>query len=443
MALTAAKGTKLKKADPKEHTTDTKSEKHRSTRRFNGKCNYCHKLGHKKADCFSLKKMENTSKSKEDKIHEEKKQGVTFVCNSGEANLVVDQQDWIADSGASYHMAHDRNAFWSLEEINTEETIGLADNRRLSIKGIGQVKIKTWVNDQWESAIISNVRWIPELGKNLFSFKAVTNHNCKIVTSKHQVEVIRDGRVCATGVWDANLYKMKFKMVWPAQANMTQRISLKLLHEKMGHANVDTLRKMIKNKAVDGIELSEETSFLCEACQYGKQTRRTFKSAIPKETAPGEVVHTDVCGPIEETALNGAKYFMIMKDDATEFRTVATLRNKEEVAHRLMEYCNMIKTKFGSEVKIVKSDNGREYVNGFLHEQFKKRGIIHETTAPHNPEQNGKAEKEIRTLTESARSMLFARNVPKYLWNKAVLTATQVLNRVTTAKGGNKTPYEL
>lgn len=91
MALTAAKGTKFKKANPKEHTTDTKSEKHRSTRRFNGKCNYCHKLGHKKADCFSLKKMENTSKSKEDR--EEKKQGVTFVCNSGEANLVVDQQD--------------------------------------------------------------------------------------------------------------------------------------------------------------------------------------------------------------------------------------------------------------------------------------------------------------------------------------------------------------
>lgn len=122
------------------------------------------------------------------------------MCNSGEANLVVGQQDWIADNEASYHMAHDRNAFWSLEEINTEETIGLADNRKLSTKGIGQVKIKTWINGKWESATISNVRWIPELGKNLFSFKAVTNHNCKVVTSKHQVEVIRDGRVCAMGV---------------------------------------------------------------------------------------------------------------------------------------------------------------------------------------------------------------------------------------------------
>jgi len=76
-------------------------------------------------------------------------------------------------------------------------------------------------------------------------------------------------------------------------------------------------------------------------------------------------------------------------------------------------------------------------------EQFKKRGIVHKTTAPHNPEQNGKAEREIRTLMESARSMMFARKVPKYLWNEAVLTAAQVLNRVATVKGVDKSLFEL
>lgn len=102
----------------------------------------------------------------------------------------------------------------------------------------------------------------------------------------------------------------------------------------------------------------------------------------------------------------------------------------------------MVKTKFGSEIKVIKSDNGREYINEFLIRQFKKRGIVHETTAPHNPKQNGKAKREIRTLIESARSMMFARKVPKFLWAEAVMAA-QVLNRVTTAKGGNVTPFEL
>lgn len=37
----------------------------------------------------------------------------------------------------------------------------------------------------------------------------------------------------------------------------------------------------------------------------------------------------------------------------------------------------------------------------------------HEITAPHNPEQNGKVEREweIRTLLESARSMIFVRKL--------------------------------
>lgn len=176
----------------------------------------------------------------------------------------------------------------------------------------------------------------------------------------------------------------------------------------MGHASVDMLRKMIKNNAVTGIELNDETTFFGEACQYGKQARRLFHSAIPKNIKAGGVVHTDVCGPVEVPALNGARYFMIIKNDATEYRMVYTLHNKGEVAQYLIEYCNMVKTKFGSEIIVIKSDNGREYVNEFLSRQFKKRGIIHETTAPHNPEQNGKAEREIRTLMESAHSMMFA-----------------------------------
>lgn len=134
---------------------------------------------------------------------------------------------------------------------------------------------------------------------------------------------------------------------------------------------------------------------------------------------------------------------MVLKDNTTEFRTVYTLRNKEEVSERLIEFCNMVKTKFDSEIKVIKSDNGREFVNDFLLKQFKNRGIVHETTAPYNSEQNGKAERKIKTLMESARSMMYARNIPKYLWNEAVLMAAQILNRITTVKRKNKTLFEL
>lgn len=143
MALTASKTLKTKKSESKHLKSYSKtSEDHKSTRKFSGKCHYCQKTGHRKADCFLLKKKEHTTKPEE-----EKKQGVTFMCNS-DANLVEDQQEWVVDSGVSFHMAFNRKMFWSIEEIDTDDKISMADERRLSIKGIGQIKIETWVNGQ-------------------------------------------------------------------------------------------------------------------------------------------------------------------------------------------------------------------------------------------------------------------------------------------------------
>lgn len=57
----------------------------------------------------------------------------------------------------------------------------------------------------------------------------------------------------------------------------------------------------------------------------------------------------------------------------------------------------MVKTQFGHNVKIVKSDNGSGFVNEFLQGELRKQDIVFKTSAPYNPEQNGKAEREIRT----------------------------------------------
>ncbi|KRZ00853.1 Retrovirus-related Pol polyprotein from transposon TNT 1-94 [Trichinella pseudospiralis] len=52
------------------------------------------------------------------------------------------------------------------------------------------------------------------------------------------------------------------------------------------------------------------------------------------------------------------------------------------------------------------------------------------------------AERENRTLVEKARSMLHARNLPRYLWAEAVHTAAYLLNRILNRKEITKTQYE-
>ena len=74
---------------------------------------------------------------------------------------------------------------------------------------------------------------------------------------------------------------------------------------------------------------------------------------------------------------------------------------------------------------------------------MKSKGIQHELTVPHSPQQNGVAERMNRTLTESALAMIAHANLPNDSWAEAIATAAYVKNQApTTAFETDTTPYE-
>jgi len=48
------------------------------------------------------------------------------------------------------------------------------------------------------------------------------------------------------------------------------------------------------------------------------------------------------------------------------------------------------------------------------------KGILHQTTCPYSPQQNGVVERKNRHMLEVTRSLLVDGNVPSYLWGEAV-----------------------
>ncbi|GJY48211.1 zinc finger, CCHC-type containing protein [Tanacetum coccineum] len=72
----------------------------------------------------------------------------------------------------------------------------------------------------------------------------------------------------------------------------------------------------------------------------------------------------------------------------------------------------------------------------------KVKRIIHETTAPYTPQQNGVAERKNRALKEMVNSMLSYSGLSEGFWGEAMLTACYLLNRVPN-KRNKTTPYEL
>ena len=93
-------------------------------------------------------------------------------------------------------------------------------------------------------------------------------------------------------------------------------------------------------------------------------------------------------------------------------------------------------------MKVFKSDRGREYVALNIEEDMKKKAIKFEESAPYTPQQNGKAERENRTLVECTRTMLHAKGMGLSFWAEAINTAVYTLNRTLNNKNLDKTPYE-
>ena len=131
----------------------------------------------------------------------------------------------------------------------------------------------------------------------------------------------------------------------------------------------------------------------------------------------------DLCGPMPVPSLGGRKYVATFLDDYSKMSFVRILSYKSATTTAVREVIRLLENQTGETVRAIQTDNGSEYVNAELTEYLRSKGIIHQTTVPYNPEQNGAAERLNRTLMERARAMINDANLPPELWAEAVPAA--------------------
>ncbi|CAI7766795.1 unnamed protein product [Closterium sp. NIES-53] len=95
-------------------------------------------------------------------------------------------------------------------------------------------------------------------------------------------------------------------------------------------------------------------------------------------------------------------------------------------------------------VKALRTDRGGEFLGHDFTLFLDEKGIIHDLTCPYTPEQNGMAEREMRSIVEAVRTMLQHMGVQHHWWHLALSQAVWVRNRVEHASlPSGVTPYEL
>uniref|UniRef100_H3HA46 Integrase catalytic domain-containing protein n=1 Tax=Phytophthora ramorum TaxID=164328 RepID=H3HA46_PHYRM len=136
-----------------------------------------------------------------------------------------------------------------------------------------------------------------------------------------------------------------------------------------------------------------------------------------------ELLHFDICGPMEEESLGGSKYLLLIVDEASGCMKGFCLRAKSESEDCIKTYVTKVQTQFGKKVKFVRHDGAREFATNSLKAFYEVEGIEQQTTVPYAHQTNGTAERAIRTIVTIGRSMLHHAKLDKCFWAEAAMTA--------------------
>ncbi|KAL5563974.1 hypothetical protein UlMin_033721 [Ulmus minor] len=340
-----------------------------------------------------------------------------------------------------------KSVYFDIKQFsNLEKKIGgnvtFGDNGKGSIIGKGTVG-----NSSFPS-LIEDVLLVENLNYNLLSVSQLCDKGFKVVfeTSKCSIIDSFSGKTIFNGSRFENIFTIDVSLAENVDKCFVSISNESWLwHRRLGHANMDLLNKLSTRQLVKGLpSVSFQKDKICDACQFGKQIKSSFKSKkmIPSKR-PLELLHLDLFGPMRTASLGGKFYVFVIVDDFSRFTWVLFLTHKNEALQSFSNLFKRIQNEKGVSIISIRSDHGKEFENKEFEKFCLENGFDHNFSAPRTPQQNGVVERKNRSIQEMARTLLNENNLPKYFWGEAVHTSCYVLNRVSIRPILKKTPYEL
>ncbi|XP_058828385.1 uncharacterized protein LOC131688230 [Topomyia yanbarensis] len=288
--------------------------KHKNDLPKGPKCRKCQKYGHIARDCRSFKQA-NLSK--------ESLCVVLSMIPSGK------ETDWFIDSGASVHMTSHREF---LQHVKPSSGAVVAAN-----------------------------------GGNMKGYTIIfTIAGCQVIN--------RNGDIIATAKRENDLFKLEQRQQdTKIGLACSSAVDLEVWHQRLGHLNLNSVRKLASGMA-KGVTIVGADPGDCKVCPMGKHYRQPFSKRGSRASEVLEVVHTDICGPMEVNSNSGSRFYIVFVDDRSRKMWVYFLKTKAEpeVLRVFKEFHALVERQSGRKLKVIRSDNGREYVNNGFQSYLKR-----------------------------------------------------------------------
>ncbi|KAG8479437.1 hypothetical protein CXB51_029202 [Gossypium anomalum] len=257
--------------------------------------------------------------------------------------------------------------------------------------GVGTVQLK---NHEGSIKVLTDIRYVPSLKKNLISLGALESKGLTITLRDGLLKVVTGQLMVMKGTRGNNLYFLNGSTVIGSTSTVSTKDvdseATRLWHIRLGHAGEKVLQTLAKQGLLKGAN-SCKLEF-CEHCVLSKHMRVKFGPSIHNTKGILDYVHGNVWGPTKVASLG---------------------------------------------------DNGTKYKNDPFLQVCQYEGIVRHFTVRDTPQQNGVVECMNQTILEKVRCMLSNAGLGKKFWAEAVTYACHLINRLLSAAINGKIPIEM
>ena len=129
-------------------------------------------------------------------------------------------------------------------------------------------------------------------------------------------------------------------------------------------------------------------------------------------------------------------------DDFSRVSWVYFLKDRQHVFNVIQSYFAEIMNQFSPLPRVFRINNTLKFLQSDLQNYYTSKGILHQTSCAHTSQQNGVAKHKHRHILDVARIIMVEKQIPKYLWFDAVLTAVYLINQMPSAPLGGEIPLK-
>ncbi|KAA0041242.1 gag/pol protein [Cucumis melo var. makuwa] len=319
--------------------------------------------------------------------------------------------------------------------IQIKQEANVAHSRRFAPSSSGSEKIQKRKEGKGKGPTIA----VEGKGKTKVVIMGKCFH-CNVDEHWKQIALRTTNHVCSS-LQETSSFKQLEESEMTLKVGTGDVISARAVGDaKLGHINLDRIGRLVKNGLINKLE--DDSLPPCESCLEGKMTKRPFAGKGYRAKEPLELIHSDLCGPMNVKARGGFEYFISFIDDYSRYGYLYLMEHKSEALEKFKEYKAEVENLLSKKIKILRSDRGEEYMDLRFQDYMIEHEIQSQLLAPGTPQQNGVTEKRNRTLLDMVRSMMSYTQLPSSFWGYAVETAVHILNNVPL-KSVSETPFEL